>query len=50
MGRVREATVVAYYDALPADLADLVGRVQGWVGQELAGFEPWNPQLDLDGA
>ncbi len=32
--------MVAYYDALPADLAGLVARVQRWLGQELAGFRP----------
>jgi hypothetical protein len=37
---VVDATVVAYYDALPADLAELVSRVQGWVGEELPGFRP----------
>jgi hypothetical protein len=41
---VPEATVVAWYDALPADLAGLVGRVQGLLGRELAGFEPRNPR------
>ena len=35
-----EATVVAYYDALPADLAALVGTVQGRLGRDLAGFRP----------
>jgi hypothetical protein len=37
---MREAAVVAYYDALPADLAGLVARVQALAGQGIASFAP----------
>jgi hypothetical protein len=37
---VREGAVVAYYDALPTELAGLVARVQALLGHDIAGFEP----------
>jgi hypothetical protein len=37
---MREGAVVAYYDALPADLASLVANVQRRVGQGIASFAP----------
>jgi hypothetical protein len=37
---MREGAVVAYYDAVPADLARLVAKVQRLVGQGIASFAP----------
>jgi hypothetical protein len=37
---MREGAVVAYYDALPADLARLVARVQALADQGIASFAP----------